>query len=609
MKILALKGRSGAILVLAAALVATACNEYYIPPPPVSVILTNFTPNLVITTVNSNNQLVPNTLQLNGAVENSPNPTVIYSVGQFGNYIQGGSSALGFISPSGVYTAPNVVPNPNTITILAAAQADPTQTATTTITLLNQPANPTTMAPSVVTTGGTYTFQLAGNYFAPGATANFSGALVKSVNIVSPQQATVTATITAPGLLSFSLVNPVSAGDTNAIYIRSQPSSPAASSTVAVIEGLVRANGGATTSATKAYIPKASTVAVVNLDANLQTASIPMPNGYAATFAAAHPAADQVVIASASSNIVQILDSDHDQLITSYTLPVNTTATVDGAACEVCGLMVDSARHLAILDTAVGYFTLNLDNGTTSTPIAAPPAANFAYDPTTERVYAPFNGPGGSGVNVVDLGQSTVSLIQPGQGEIFGTGTDAAAYDPATALLTVGDKDTGALLGLNFNSATSSGGAVQVPATTYSITSACPGVWNAMTLDFTSHLGWFANLGGCVAVATLPAAPSTGVPGAISGVKWAELPAGPDGLDWQNTAVGAPHTLAVYLGVDGRAYGLALRQDGAMLLKMDLNLLQSANAVPNGADVNQVDPQNVTVNTQQVSAMTYIPLR
>lgn len=596
------------LLLLGAALALTACNTYYIPPPPVSVVLNNFTPNLVIKTINSNGDLVPATLQLSAAVANSPNQNLIYSVGQLGNFVTGGSNALGFVSSAGVYTAPQVVPIPNEVVIQAVAQVDPTQKATTTITLLNQPANPTSLTPSIVTTGGTYTFDLQGNYFAPNATAQLSGALMNSVQIVSPQEAKVNATITAPGLLSLSLNNPVSAGDTNAVFIRSQPSSPPTSGAVAVIIAKVRGAGGTLVNATKAYVPEPSGLAVVNLDTNQQIASIPMPNGFVATLAAAHPSADEIVVADAATNILQVVDADHDLVISSLALPSLTPTTVDGASCEVCGLMVDSARHRAILDTGSGYFSVDLTSGAATVPIAAPPAANFAYDPTTQRIYAPFANASGSGVNVIDLAQNTVTAALPGQGQIYGSGTDSATLDPATSLLTVGDAATGNLLAMNFNSALASTGTVQAPASSYTITGGCPGSWNAMNLEFTSHLGWFANLGQCVAVASLPAAPASGAPGGVTNVKWAVLPNAADGLPWGNSPLGSPHTLAVFLGLDGRAFGLAVRQDGLMLAKVDLLLLQSANPVSGGRDANQVDAQNVTVNGQTVSALTYIAL-
>lgn len=600
-----------ALVVLAmASLASSGCDTYYIPPPPVSIFINNFTPGLVITATDSAGNLVPATLQLQAAVSNSPNTNIIYSVGVDGNYVQGGNNVFGFISSTGLYTAPPAVPTPNTVTVLAVAAADTSQRATTTITLFNQPANPTSLAPGVVTAGKSYTFDIVGNFFAQGATVNLSGAQVNGVQQLGSQEMKVTAQITAPGLLSLNIVNPDSNGDTNAVYIRSEPASPAASGSVAVLV----AHAGTDTSgnpvtATKAYVPESDHLAVVNLEANKQIGSVVMPNGYIATMAAAHPSKNQVVVASYASNLVQIVDANSDQVLESLPVPVSTQTTVNGATCTVCGLIVDSARDRAVLDTAAGYLTLNLDDGSTTAPLAAPAAANFSYDPNTQRIYAPFNGTGGAGVTMLDLIAGTVSAVHATGSAALGASPDTAAFDPATALLHVGDANANNYVSLNFNTASASGGAIPTPAASYTITTGCVGAWNGVNLEFTSHVGWFANLGSCVGVANLPASPGTGSPTPPSQIRWAQVPVGPDGLPWANTPTGHPHSLAVYLGADGKSYGLAVRQDSSELLKMDLALLQTANAVTGGVDVNQVDPTNVTVNGVAVSAMTYIPLR
>ncbi|MGH9392783.1 MAG: hypothetical protein ACRD1E_01330, partial [Terriglobales bacterium] len=111
---------------------AGGCNTYYIPPPPVSIFINNFTPNLVISSLDSSGKVVPSTVQLQAAVSNASDNTILYSVGQAGNFVPGGSSLLGFVDSTGTYTAPLVVPNPNTVTILAVAKVDSSQTATTT---------------------------------------------------------------------------------------------------------------------------------------------------------------------------------------------------------------------------------------------------------------------------------------------------------------------------------------------------------------------------------------------------------------------------------------------------------------------------------------------
>lgn len=598
--------------VTALALSAAGCNTYYIPPAPVSIFINSFTTDLAILTFDTTlNQEVQSTVTLQAAVSNSNNTNIIYSVGQNGNYVVGGSPILGTVDSTGVYTAPLVLPNPNEVTIEATAQADPTKTATTSITLENPAAVTTSVTPSVVTVGQNVTFDILGSLYASGATVALSGAQLGPPQLISQGEIKVAAHILQPGLLSLSVLNFTPAGPTNAAAIRSQPSSPSASSSVAILVGQAgNGNNGAPLIATKAYIPQPAndSLSVVNLDNNSQFANVVMPTGYTPSMAAAHPMKNQVIVASTSSDLLQVVDADQQNVAETLTAPVTGTATVDGTSCVICGLVVDSARDLAILDTASGYFALNLDDGTSTPPLAAPAAANFAYDPATQRIYAPFANSSGSGMSVIDLAAGTVTSVQPGDGVIFGAGADAAALDPGSNLVTVGDQSSGTFLTLNFNNAQSAGGTVQTPASTFTVTNGCAGSWNAMDPDPTSHTGWLANLGGCVAVAALPQGASSGPPGAPSSLQWAQVPLSPDGLPWNNSPVGAPHSVAVYTGADGRAYGLAVRADSAVVLKMDLALMQQAPVVSGGADTNQVDPTKVVVNTQTVSALTFIPL-
>ncbi|MGH9394995.1 MAG: hypothetical protein ACRD1E_12550, partial [Terriglobales bacterium] len=474
---------------------------------------------------------------------------------------------------------------------------------------LNPTATSATVTPAVVTQGLSYTFDVTGSNFASGASVRLSGAQSGAVQFISNTELKVSAKVQSAGMLALSVINPDPFGPTNALSIRSQPSAPATSSAIAVVVGRVGTDsGGQPILATKAYVPLSNSLAVVNVEASRQYASVVLPTGFVPSFVAANPAQHQVVVASAASTTLQLVDSDRDLVAQSWSVPVSGTATVDGATCTICGILVDSARNRAILATAAGYLTLNLSDGTSTAPVAAPLAANFAYDGNTQRIYAPFADANGSGVNVLDLGAGTVAAAQPAAGVLFGTGTDSATFDSATGILTVGDKDSGTFLSLNFNNAQTVAGAEQVPAAPFAVTSGCSGAWKGLDLDFTNHLGWFANLGACVAVASLPANAPNGPPGAPATLRWARLPAGPDGLAWANTPLGQPQTLAVATAADGKAYGLALRQDQAMLLKMDLALLQQASPVAGGADANQVDPANVEVNALTVSALTYIPL-
>jgi len=90
-------------------------------PPPVSITIS---PTTATVRVNR-------TKQFTATVQNSANMSVIWKV----NGITGGNSAAGTISSSGLYRAPNSVPNPAVVTVSATAAADQTRTANASVTV------------------------------------------------------------------------------------------------------------------------------------------------------------------------------------------------------------------------------------------------------------------------------------------------------------------------------------------------------------------------------------------------------------------------------------------------------------------------------------------
>lgn len=604
--------RVWAALLLLIGLAAAGCDTYYIPPPEVQVYMSSQSVSVVVSIVDNTGALISSTVQLNAQVLNATDPTILYSVGQAGVYVDGGNDTLGTVSTDGIYTAPTRVPTPNLVVVRAQSKQDPTKVATLTLTLLNPTAVVAAVTPTQVTAGQTVKLDITGQSFDPDAVVNMSGAQLSNQTWISAHEITVTAHIQLPGLLGVSVVNPFPFGAPNSVPVRSLPTSPSTSSSIAIMVGAAGkdANGNPIT-ATQAYIPQPDSLAVVNLDSGKQYASVVMPTGYVATMSAANPAQNEVIAASRNSNILQVIDLNTNPLgvARSLTVPVTTTTTVDGASCQVCALLVDSSRDLAILDTAAGYLTLNLKTGAASAPLAAPAAAEFAYDPTAQRVYAPYASGGGTGLNVIDFALGTVTPVQLTNGALFGTAPGAAAADPVSGLVFVGDLNSSTYLAINLNNAKNQGGFVQAPASAFTVTSGCAGPWRSLDIDQVEHLGWMVNVGGgCVAAAQLPPAAVAGAPGRPNPIHWAQLPSGPDGLLWQSTPLGSTPALAVYTGSDGRAYGLAVRGDGALLAKVDLDYLLSASAIPGGTDSNQVDPTQVTVGGQTLSAVSFIPL-
>jgi hypothetical protein len=84
------------------------------------------------------------TQQFSALVTFSTNTAVTWQV----NDVAGGDATHGTISDTGLYTAPNSVPNPRTVTIKAISKADTTQTATATVTVT---APPIVITPTNVT--------------------------------------------------------------------------------------------------------------------------------------------------------------------------------------------------------------------------------------------------------------------------------------------------------------------------------------------------------------------------------------------------------------------------------------------------------------------------
>jgi hypothetical protein len=122
-----------------------------IPPSPASVTVTatsiadstksasasaTIQPNVTITISPTAPSLTVNqTQQFTATVSGTGNTAVTWRV----NGIVGGNSAVGTITTAGLYTAPALVPSPNTLTVTATSVADSTKVATATVTITSPP--------------------------------------------------------------------------------------------------------------------------------------------------------------------------------------------------------------------------------------------------------------------------------------------------------------------------------------------------------------------------------------------------------------------------------------------------------------------------------------
>jgi uncharacterized protein (DUF1800 family) len=124
------------------------------------------------------------------------------------NGVLNGNTTVGTITNGGIYTAPNSLPNPNTISVTATSLEDTTATSTAAVTLVN----PSPIVVSVLPTSipvGDFTLVVTGSKFVNGAVVTFAGAFLPTT-FVSANELTATGTATAAqtGTVQVTVINP-----------------------------------------------------------------------------------------------------------------------------------------------------------------------------------------------------------------------------------------------------------------------------------------------------------------------------------------------------------------------------------------------------------------
>ena len=94
------------------------------------------------------------TQQFTATVQGVANTTVNWKV----NDIAGGNATVGTVTADGLYTAPEAIPSPNTVSVTAVAQADTSKSASATVTIVLSIAVSVSPATSAVEIGGTVQF-------------------------------------------------------------------------------------------------------------------------------------------------------------------------------------------------------------------------------------------------------------------------------------------------------------------------------------------------------------------------------------------------------------------------------------------------------------------
>src|SRR5277367_2229609 len=135
-------------------------------------------------------------------VTGTTNQGVAWSV----NGVVGGNATVGLITDTGVYTAPAIPTNPNTITISATSVANAGASGTSDVTLWNATPVLSNLSPTTFTAGA-YTLAVTGSQFASGAQVLFGGAAV-STSYVSTTKLTATGSAPSAGIFTVSVSNP-----------------------------------------------------------------------------------------------------------------------------------------------------------------------------------------------------------------------------------------------------------------------------------------------------------------------------------------------------------------------------------------------------------------
>jgi uncharacterized protein (DUF1800 family) len=149
------------------------------------------------------------TVMVTGALD----PSVSWTV----NGVAGGNSTIGTIAANGTYTAPLVLPTPNTVTVTATSVEDPTRSSSATVTLENAVPVITSVTPTTLTANMQFELTVNGTGFTPGSIVNL-GTVGLSTTFIAPTQliAVGTPTLAQVGTVPVTVVNPDPGGSTSA---------------------------------------------------------------------------------------------------------------------------------------------------------------------------------------------------------------------------------------------------------------------------------------------------------------------------------------------------------------------------------------------------------
>lgn len=154
------------------------------------------------------------TANFTATITGSSNKGVTWKV----NGVAGGNSAIGTISSTGLFTAPAIPPSPNSINVTATSAADPTQSATATVTVVNPAPVLYSISPNSATAGDPdTTLTVGGADFTVQSVVHF-GATALATVYVSATQLTASipsSMLASTGTFNITVATPAPGGGTS----------------------------------------------------------------------------------------------------------------------------------------------------------------------------------------------------------------------------------------------------------------------------------------------------------------------------------------------------------------------------------------------------------
>ena len=247
-----------------------------------------------------------------------------------------------------------------------------------------------------------------------------------------------------------------------------------------------------------------SSVQVVNLDSTSSSSalitSIAMPANYTANATAANQSLLKVVVISYTSSVVQVIDATTNTIIHTFDSGVTGSAGFSGGSCTICGALIDPVNNLAVLDTAQGYYTMDLGSGAFTPLTTAFAAENFSLDSTAQLILSPTydqDPNNGSEAQILHISGNTISTNT----KLGITEPDSAATDLSTGVGVVVDEQGGNQTLINMSQVTVSSGNWSAPTALYAIPGCQGSEMTMIAADSTAHILFSSEeFGTCTAV-------------------------------------------------------------------------------------------------------------